>query len=387
MEQIIEKNKCCGCHACMNICLKHAISMYEDEKGFKYPKIDQDKCINCGMCKKVCPIINCKEIEKDIKAYACYNINNDERLNSSSGGIFILLAKEIIKRKGIVFGASFDKDFNVNHSYADNEKDLNKFMGSKYTQSTIGETYKQVKDFLENDRYVLFTGTPCQVEGLKSYLRKDYDKLYTQDIICHGVPSPKVWQKYLDFLKKQEKEKIRNIQFRNKDHGWSLFRTKIMFYTRTYSVCHNDDYYMKVFLNNLCLRDSCYNCSFKKKYRISDITLADYWGIDNIHPEMNDDRGTSLLIINSEKGKELFELIKGNLKYVKTNVDEAIKYNPAMVKSVGHCKNEKAFISNIDKMDFDLLVNRYIPKASIFKRAYNEGKNIAKKLLIKTKER
>ncbi len=383
MEQIIEKSKCCGCHACMNICPKHAISMYEDEKGFKYPKIDQDKCINCGMCKKVCPIINSKEIEKDIKAYACYNINNDERLNSSSGGIFILLAKEIIKRKGIVFGASFDKDFNVNHSYADNEKDLNKFMGSKYTQSTIGETYKQVKDFLENDRYVLFSGTPCQIEGLKSYLRKDYEKLYTQDIICHGVPSPRVWKIYLDFLKNQEKEKIRNVHFRNKDHGWSLFRMKVLFDTKTYSKSHQEDLFMKAFLSNLCLRDSCYNCSFKKKYRISDITLADYWGINNIHPDMYDDKGTSLVIINSDKGKELFELIKDGLKYVDTNLNEAIKYNPAMIKSVDQCKNENEFFNHLEDMAFDELVYKYIPRPTLYRRIVNKTKRIIKRIIKK----
>ena len=379
MEQIIEKSKCCGCHACMNICPKHAISMYEDDKGFKYPKIDQDKCINCGMCKIVCPIINSTEIEKDINAYACYNMNDDERLNSSSGGIFILLAKEIIKRKGIVFGASFDRDFNVNHSYVDNEKDLDKFMGSKYTQSTIGETYNQVKEFLENNRYVLFTGTPCQIEGLKSYLRKDYEKLYTQDIICHGVPSPKVWQKYLDFLKKQKQERIRNVQFRNKDHGWSLYRTKVLFDTRTYSKSHQEDLFMKAFLSNICLRDSCYNCSFKKKYRISDITLADYWGIDNIHPNMNDDKGTSLVIINSDKGKELFELIKDNLKYIETNLDETIKYNPSMVKSVNHCKNEKLFFEQMDNIQFDTLVEICIPKKNCFKKIFSKIKKALRK--------
>ena len=372
MKEIIEKSMCCGCHACMNICPKHAISMYEDEKGFKYPKINQDKCINCGMCKKVCPILNNKEVEKHIDAYACYNKNYEERINSSSGGIFILLAKEIIKRKGIVFGATFDKDFNVIHSSIENEKELNKFMGSKYTQSTIGKIYKQVKEYLENNRYVLFTGTPCQIEGLKSYLRKDFAKLYTQDIVCHGVPSPKVWHKYLDYLTQLEKEKIRNIQFRNKDHGWSLYRTKVLFDTKTYSKSHREDLFMKAFLSNICLRDSCYNCSFKKKYRISDITLADYWGVKNIHPKLYDNKGTSLVIINSDKGKELFNYIKDNLVYVETDLDSALKYNPAMIKSAIHCANEKDFIKNIEHISFDKLIKKYIPQKSFFIRVISK---------------
>ena len=385
MEKIIDKNKCCGCHACMNICPKNAITMKDDEKGFKYPVIDQKKCIDCGMCKKSCPVLNNKENEHMVEAYACYNTNLDERLNSSSGGIFVLLAKQIIKRNGVVFGASFDKNFNVIHSFVKNEKDLYKFMGSKYTQSNIGDTYKKVKDFLEQDKYVLFTGTPCQIEGLKSYLKKDYKKLYTQDIICHGVPSPKVWQKYLDYQKSVKGEKIKSISFRNKDSGWSLFRMKISFATKVYSVKNSKDLFMRTFLSNICLRDSCYNCSFKKKYRISDITLADYWGINSIHPEFNDDKGVSLLIVNSDKGRKLFDNIKGSIKYIKTDFDKAIDINIAMTKSVNHCKNEKEFIENIDKIDFNKLVNKYVPKMPIYRRVLGKIKRIVKKIIKSNK--
>ena len=173
MEQIIEKNKCCGCPACLNICPKSAIKMVEDERGFKYPIIDQKKCINCGLCKKTCPIINSHEgKKKNVIAFAAYNKNFDERKNSSSGGIFILIAKAIIKRNGVVFGATFDKEFNVVHSYIESEKDISKLMGSKYTQSNIEKTYVKVKEFLDEDRYVLFTGTPCQVEGLFAFPEK-----------------------------------------------------------------------------------------------------------------------------------------------------------------------------------------------------------------------
>jgi len=384
METICDKEKCCGCHACFNACPKNAITMKVDNKGFRYPTIDQKKCINCGICKKACPIIcNKEEKSKEIAAYACYNKNSSERFNSSSGGIFILLAKEIIAKDGVVFGATFDKDFNVNHSYIDTERELEKFMGSKYTQSLIGDSYRKVKEFLDLGRYVLFTGTPCQIEGLKAYLKKDYDRLYTQDIICHGVPSPKAWNNYLEYQKKKYGKTIKSISFRNKDNGWSKFQMNISFDTKSYSKNHANDIYMKAFLGNICLRDSCYNCLFKKKYRESDITLGDYWGIGNIHPEFNDDKGTSIVVINSKKGKELFDNIKNKIEYIETNLDEAIKYNSAMIKPVNHNKNEEAFINDIDKLEFDLLINKYIPKPSIVKRLYSKTKKSIKKILKK----
>ena len=385
MQEIVEKNKCCGCHACFDICPKDAISMKEDEKGFKYPYIDQDKCIDCGLCKKVCPVLNVKkEKKKDIKAYACYNKKLNERLESSSGGIFILLAKEILKRKGVVFGAAFDEQFNVKHIYVEKEKELKKLMKSKYTQSTIGDSYRKAKEFLDNDRYVLFTGTPCQIEGLKSYLKKDYEKLYTQDIICHGVPSPKAWDKYLKYQEKINKEKIKDVSFRNKDNGWKGYQMKILFETKTYSKSHSDDLFMKAFLKNICLRDSCYNCSFKKKYRVSDITLGDYWGIYDIHPEMNDDKGISVFVASSNKGQELFNKIKGKLEYKETNLDDAIKYNFSMIKSADHHKNEKKFIDKIDNMKFNQLITKYIPKQPKKKKGNHKIIELLKKIYHKS---
>lgn len=379
MEYIVEKNKCCGCHSCVNKCPKGAITMKEDEGGFLYPSIDKSKCVDCGMCKKVCPILRSeKENKKEIITYACYNKNLKDRINSSSGGIFVLLAKQIIKKNGVVFGATFDNEFNVKHSYIETEKDLEKFMGSKYTQSVIGDSYKKVKEFLEKNRFVLFTGTPCQIEGLKSFLQKDYDKLYTQDIICHGVPSPKLWKKYLLFQKNKYNEQINSISFRNKDNGWEKFQMKIQFDTKIYSQNHSNDIYMKAFLGNICLRDSCYNCSFKKKYRESDITLGDYWGVNNIHPDLNDDKGISVMIVNTPKGNELFEQIKEDIEYVETNVDEAIKYNSAMIKSVVHHKYEKEFMNNIDNMSVELLIKKYMPKPTILKRIVRKIKKMIK---------
>lgn len=381
MIDIKEKDQCCGCHACFNICPKNAITMQEDEKGFKYPIIDKEKCINCGLCEKVCPILNKKSVENNPIAYACYNKNEEIRKNSSSGGIFTLLAENILEKQGIIFGASFDKEYNVHHTYIEKKEELDKFRGSKYVQSLINDTYKQAKEFLEKDRYVLFTGTPCQIEGLKRFLGKEYDKLYTQDIICHGVPSPKVWKKYLEFRKKQDTEEPNKVSFRNKDNGWKLFNMKFEYSNSEYKKDKKQDIYMQAFLRNTSLRDSCYNCSFKKKNRISDITLADFWGIENILPEMDDNKGTSLVIVNSKKGRELIDSIKEKMKNEEVDLLEAIKYNPSMISSAKQDKNRGKFFENLNNLEFNELVEKYTYRPSFIKKVNNKLKFIIKKVL------
>lgn len=374
MIDIKDKENCCGCNACMNICPKQAITMEEDKKGFKYPVINKEKCMNCNLCNKVCPMLRNNNIEKKIEVWAMYNNNIEERIKSSSGGIFTLLAKEVLNKNGVVFGAMFDDKFNVYHSYIEREEDLYKLQGSKYVQSDIGYSYKKTKEFLEEDKIVLFTGTSCQIEGLNNYLNKKYRNLYTQDIICHGVPSPKVWEKYLKYLKHKNNEKINNISFRNKDQGWHSFKMKVLFDKKIHSKNHKEDLYMKSFLNNICLRDSCYTCKFKKKYRNSDITLADFWGVDKIAPDMNDDKGISIVIINSEKGTELFNLIKKQCKYKLANIEEVIKYNSAYVKSVEKNKNREVFFNNLDNLEFDKLINKTIPRTKFYKKIINKLK-------------
>ena len=383
MIEINDKCMCCGCSACKNICPKNAIEMCEDEYGFKYPMINKDLCINCGLCEKICPIKNnTNKKEKNIYAYACYNKNINDRLNSSSGGIFILLAKYIIKQNGVVFGATFDKEFNVIHSYVENEDELFKLMGSKYVQSDIGDSYKKAELFLKENRCVLFTGTPCQIEGLKKYLKKDYEKLITQDIICHGVPSPIVWREYLKFQKKKNyNNKIKNIFFRNKDRGWTSYRIKIIFENKVYSNDLEKDLYMQSFLKNLCLRDSCYNCKFKKMYRESDITLGDYWGINKFHKNMNDNKGTSLVIVNSEKGKKIFDAISSYIIFSKTDLTNALKYNSSMIESIKKPNNRDEFINEINYSNFDLIVKKYVPPKKIIKRMILKSRKIVKRIL------
>jgi len=297
---IEDKSMCSGCHACYNKCPKNAIKMVEDENGFKFPVVDESLCINCGLCNKACPIINKQNIDNQPKIYACYNKDENIRAKSSSGGIFTLIATEILNRGGVVFGASFNDDFSLSHQYIESVDQLDKLRTSKYFQSTIGDTYKKVKEFLKEDRYVLYTGTPCQIEGLKSYLGEDYEKLYTQDIVCHGVPSPKVWKKYMDYRAMIDKKTPKKINFRDKkQEGWHLFSLSFQYEDGEYAKNQKEDIYMRAFLKDVCLRDSCYKCSFRKEHRVSDITLADCWGIRNIKPELDDNKGISLIKVSS----------------------------------------------------------------------------------------
>lgn len=362
MIKITNKQNCSGCHACASVCPKNCISMQRDEEGFLYPSVNENNCIKCGLCVRSCPILTPKESKKqesDIYACGAYSKRREIRKNSSSGGIFTLVAEQVINKGGIVFGASFDADFSVFHKSATTTNELAQFRGSKYVQSTIGNTYNEAKEHLDSGKLVLFTGTPCQIAGLYSYLNKEYDNLITQDIICHGVPSPMVWQEHLKAIEKQKSEQIESICFRDKSTGWTTYSfTSIFKNGRAYTT--RDSQYMKAFLSNLCLRPSCYECAFKTKVRQSDITLADFWGIDNIMPEMNDEKGTSLILINSPKGKELFDAIKNDITYKETEMDEAIKYNSSAIKSASLPKNRNSFIVDVRNKGFEKASKKHL---------------------------
>lgn len=386
MIAIKNKIDCCGCHACFNICPKGAIDMKEDEYGFKYPTINEDKCIDCGLCEKVCPIINKTKTNNKPKAYACINKNEDIRLKSSSGGIFTLIAEAILESRGVVFGVELDKNFNAVHSYVEKKEDLYKFRGSKYVQSAIGSTYKKAKEFLDEGRYVLFTGTPCQIEGLYSFLKKDYEKLYTQDIICHGVPSPRVWRKYKEEVEKENNSKIVEMNFRDKSNGWSNYSLKYIFNDKnTYIEKNFNSRYMRAFLNNISLRDSCYECSFKKINRISNITLADFWGIQKLMPKLDDNKGTSLMIINNPKGEELLAKISKNIVLEEVDFNEAIQYNPSMFKSSSKNKNRESFFEDLEKLEFNKLEKKYFPAPNFFIKLIRKIKGIMIGILRKIK--
>ena len=374
MIEILEKSKCSGCHACAEICPKKCIQMVSDDEGFWYPKVDTTQCTNCGLCEKSCPIItpNTQVSDGCIAAYAAIYQEEAIRLKSSSGGVFSALAAYVLEQGGVVFGAGFDEDFNVVHRFVERIEGLDALRGSKYVQSKIGNSYRQAEDFLRAGRLVLFSGTPCQVEGLLSYLRKPYDNLITQDLICHGVPSPMVWRKYMKYRQIQAQGRIiEEISFRSKKTGWKGYSTVFSFENGLqYQAEHHKDPMMKVFLNDLCLRPSCYDCAFKNKVRRSDITLADFWGIQNVLPDMDDDKGTSLVIIQSEKGKGFFQKIEGSISVVAVDPNVAISYNSAMIKSVPLPKKRDAFLKEIESKDFLQVQKKYckIPLFTKIKR-------------------
>lgn len=352
--RIIDKNLCSGCAACALICPKKCISMKTDKDGFLYPKIDNNKCVKCDRCKNSCPVLNKRDKEANtVMAYAVINRDEYVRQNSSSGGVFTQLAKYVLKNKGAVFGAAFDENFVVKHICVEDEVDLERIRKSKYVQSQIGENYRHAKNLLENGKLVLFTGTPCQIGGLYAYLNKPYTNLITQDIICHGVPSPKVWKNYLD--KKSLKGKIKNVSFKDKSSGWNSSSLTFEYENEKDSQRINKNLYMRLFLQNVSLRLSCYNCAYKNKFRDSDITLADFWGVEKVKTNFNDDKGTSLLILNTPKSIEIFNSIKDAFLYEEVDFNEAISHNILMTTSAPFNKKRKKFFNKLGKKDIDKL--------------------------------
>ena len=373
--KIVEKNMCTGCHSCSNACPRKCISMQFDNEGFLYPIIDASKCINCGMCESVCPIIYHRNPSNELKlTFAAYHNDEQLRLQSSSGGIFSAIVEQIIDMGGVVFGAAFDNKYNVVHTYVESKNELLKFRGSKYVQSKIGDSYQKAKMFLDSGRIVYFSGTPCQIAGLYSFLRKSYDNLITQDLICHGVPSPMVWLKYIEYREKMANSSIKNISFRSKISGWNNFSILFEFkngtkYSSIISNGNSDDPFMKLFLKNYCLRPSCYDCQFKKIHRHADITLADFWGIQSVLPNFDDDKGVSAILIHSDKGKKAFELINDKITFKKTDFNKT--YNWSYVNSSPLPTGRDKFMNSISKERFEdsyLKLMRFLKRNQIIKK-------------------
>lgn len=335
MIEIKDKHNCCGCAACVQRCPKQCISLEEDNEGFLYPIVNKSLCVNCHLCEKVCPVLNKQDDTKPVIALAAINTDEEIRLKSSSGGIFTLLAEKIIANEGVIFGAAFNKNWEVHHEEGATIEDLCKFRGSKYVQSKIENSYKRTEYFLKEGKEVLFSGTPCQIAGLKCFLQKDYLNLTTVDFICHGVPSPGIWEWYLKnhiFTKTNTSSKLKDINFRDKTFGWQNYRLAFQFKSHTPILsANNTNGYMLAFLNDICLRPSCYKCPTKKGSSHSDITIADFWGINEFNIEMDDNKGTSLVLINTKKGVELIKEIKMQSK--KVSIDKALALNQSWKKS------------------------------------------------------
>ncbi len=386
MIEIKHKNECCGCNACVQVCSKNCITMQEDEEGFLYPVVDAGMCINCGLCEKVCPVLNQGEERKPLGVYAAKNPNEAERMQSSSGGIFTMLAEKVISEGGIVFGAKFDEKWEVVHDYTDNICGLSAFRGSKYLQSRIGNAFVQARKFLADGRKVLFSGTPCQIAALKKFLRKDYGNLLTVDVVCHGVPSPGVWRKYLEYILRpvgaagkntvlcslKGMSDISDIAFRDKTTGWK----KYGFVVRAMSASEADknsvcgaskvrefeclhetldvNIFMRGFLKDLYLRPSCHYCPSKNGKSGSDITIADFWGVNRYYPEYDDDKGVGLILVNSEKGNQIFSSL--NIDKIDSTFEQAVAGNPAIIRSAHLHKWREKFWKEYSKNGIETIV-------------------------------
>lgn len=407
MINIKSKEDCCGCSACAQRCPKQCIKMLEDEEGFLYPKVDETKCINCHFCEKVCPVANQAESRMPIDSYAAYNMDDGVRKDSSSGGIFTLLAEKVIAEGGVVFGATWNEKWQVVHTYTETKEGIAQFRGSKYIQSIIGETYKQAETFLKSGRKVLYSGTPCQIAGLRLFLRKEYDNLLTIDFICHGVPSPGVFRWYLQeeinnyAARKGRKNtvsflpihsipegdvlmpeglSIKGIRFRDKCSGWKKFSFVLLLaeasaegkqnsVSLSYTLEQNS--FLKGFLNDLYLRPSCHKCPAKSLKSGSDITIADYWGYKDTPNITDTDEGISAVLINSVKGNTEFS--KLSLIKEKTTYDLIERTNGAINHSASNFyrglfykKSRQSFHSRIDHIVSQSLIDKIRRKIYLY---------------------
>lgn len=351
---------CSGCGACESVCPQRCIVMQRDFEGFLYPKANPAACVGCNLCNSVCPIQN-RRAESGVPAvtaaYGAYARNPEIRRSSSSGGVFSVIAHDVIDKNGVVFGACFDERFLVAHRYVDTIEALEALRGSKYVQSRIGTAYADAKALLNAGRAVLFSGTPCQIAGLYAFLGKRYDNLLTTDLVCHGCPSPKVWETYLQCRRKNAGAQILSVFFRQKVPGWKNYSISLKFSTGAeYSRRVTKDPYMKGFLKNLFLRPSCHQCAFKTAHRVSDLTLADFWGVEQILPAMDDDRGTSLVLVHTKKGMAALERISQALVLHRVEAGQALRYNTAATQSVSAHQSRAQFFAALDGSDFDRLV-------------------------------
>ncbi len=367
MINIQNKVDCCGCNACGDICPHDAIFYKTDNEGFWYPNVDKQKCTDCGLCEKVCPIININDLKKnDLPQSICYaaeHKNLEVVFDSTSGGVFSALADIMYKSGGYVGGAIFNEDFSVRQYISNDKNDLLKLRSSKYLQSHFDGFYKQVRELLNAGERVLVCGSPCQMAAMRSFLRKDYDNLIIADYICRGINSPKVWRKYLDSFEERYGHKVVYAKAKSKEYGWRNLTQKVILDNgKAYYETKDQSNFTKGYLQtNVYCRPSCYDCKFKGYPRISDITLADFWGIENIDSLKEKNLGTSLVMINSKKGERFFETVKARINYSHVPFNSIEDGNRALNISLEHPKvDRKKFFDDLDKMSFLQLSEKYI---------------------------
>lgn len=368
MINIQDKSKCCGCCACVDVCAHQAITLKTDIEGFWYPVVDETKCVDCGLCNKICPELNITDLKKNdypqpTHTIAAINKKMSVRWDSTSGGAFSALADTMYEEGGYVSGAIYNEDFSVRNFISNNPDDLKKLRSSKYLQSKAEGIYKEIRDILRKGEKVLACGTPCQMAALRSFLRKDYENLIIVDFICRGVNSPKVYRKYLDSLERKFGGKVVYVKAKNKELGWRNLTRKVVFDNgKVYYGVHMQDDFRRGYHTNVFCRPSCYSCQYKGFPRMADITIADYWGIERVDPNMDNNIGTSMILLNSNKGVAFFEKVKDKLEWKETKFESILPGNFALRKSIEPAKiNRKTFFEDLDKGTFEEVTAKYFP--------------------------
>jgi NAD-dependent dihydropyrimidine dehydrogenase PreA subunit len=351
MIEVKDKKDCCGCWACADACPTHCITMVEDKEGFRYPQVDKSACIGCGLCEKVCPVINVKpEVIKPQKAFVTQHKDEKILRESTSGGAFSAIAAWVINKGGVVFGAAFDKNFEVHHQYVETVEDLRIFRNSKYVQSRIENTFTKAREFLNSGRLVLFSGTPCQLEGLLRYLRKPYENFIAVDIMCHSVTSPGMFRSYVDLKKKELKtDSLDNVIFRDKTpYGYKYSQMSIYGNgNRLYHEGIDTDVYLRSFFSDANVRPSCYDCKFKKRYRETDFTLWDCFDVFKFSKELDNDKGVSRVLVHTGNAEKIWREL-ACLKCVEIDADKAVEDVREMTHSIAINRNRNRFFDEIN---------------------------------------
>lgn len=366
----IKKDDCCGCFACFNICPQNAVKMDADAEGFWYPQIDELQCIQCGKCKRACPGIYPLQVNEDAAAFAGYSLSLEEHMSSSSGGFFSAVARKVLTENGIVFGAAFDENAEVRHIGINSFELLEKLKGTKYVQSRIGTSFTQIKRKLEEGKIVLFSGTPCQIAGLKTYLGREYETLLCIDLICHGVPSPKVLSRYLS--EQYGKNNVCAVQFRDKTRGMQQVMINYLLRDeRTISESYRESPYIKGFISNYYIRPSCYQCKFKGIERCSDITIGDFFSVKEFHPEIDDQYGVSAILVHTEKGKRWLSAVSDQFVLYEAKASEIAVWNECLLESVEYNPERDVFFKEWE--------NSTVAETVLALEQKNRGKQRAKK--------
>ncbi len=383
MITVKDKSRCTGCGACVAVCHTGALALRTDAEGFLYPVADPAKCVSCGRCDAVCPVLNAKQPpEPRLKAsYGGYTTDSDVRSASSSGGIFYPLARRVLRCGGVVFGAAFDERFLARQVKGETEEEVARMRGSKYLESRPEDCYREAKEALDAGRYVLYSGTACKVAGLKAYLGRDYDRLLTVDLLCHGVPSPVVWRRYLDMREEEYGAPVSEARFRTKFAGWKNYSMRISFANgKEYTCKFDEDPYMKTFLAPITLRPSCHNCVMKAPGCAADITVGDLWGIENVCPDLDDDAGASVILVHTERGEKALSEIADELRLEPADPVALLRSNRDSRISPRPHPNRGKFYKRLEAGDgfAELLPLLELPLRS---RAWRAAKRTARRVL------